>query len=313
MAVRAPPEARRHRRAISTGCAPRRRVRDRRGERDAARREPARQRIAVPQRQDHAGPGAARARGAARGAAAGCARRATSPSGAQLSQLPAEPPARRRRSTARDGRAARCRARPCRSRRRCAPLRSQNRPEIGELERGIARRRLAVRLARADLKPTLSLGVDAGTQGEEYEFGRGRNFGMISLLLNWQLFDGGASRARGTRRARRRASGGNASRRSRAADPARSAAGARSAADDQRLARHRRSARRSRAAPASASPSRKRDEGVINQVEFIDSRNSLTSAELNLNVTRLRPARPPGGARLRDGRRNAAAGPVRRL
>jgi len=32
--------------------------------------------------------------------------------------------------------------------------------------------------------------------------------------------------------------------------------------------------------------SRKRDEGVINQVEFIDARSSLTSAELNLNVTR---------------------------
>jgi outer membrane protein TolC len=31
--------------------------------------------------------------------------------------------------------------------------------------------------------------------------------------------------------------------------------------------------------------SRKRDEGVINQVEFIDARSSLTSAEQNLNVT----------------------------
>jgi outer membrane protein TolC len=32
--------------------------------------------------------------------------------------------------------------------------------------------------------------------------------------------------------------------------------------------------------------SRKRDEGVINQVEFIDARSTLTSAELNLNLTR---------------------------
>ena len=32
--------------------------------------------------------------------------------------------------------------------------------------------------------------------------------------------------------------------------------------------------------------SRKRDEGVINQVEFIDARSTLTGAELNLNVTR---------------------------
>ena len=32
--------------------------------------------------------------------------------------------------------------------------------------------------------------------------------------------------------------------------------------------------------------SRKRDEGAISQVEFIDARESLTRAELNLNVTR---------------------------
>jgi outer membrane protein TolC len=32
--------------------------------------------------------------------------------------------------------------------------------------------------------------------------------------------------------------------------------------------------------------SRKRDEGVINQVEFIDARSALTSAELNHNLTR---------------------------
>jgi outer membrane protein TolC len=32
--------------------------------------------------------------------------------------------------------------------------------------------------------------------------------------------------------------------------------------------------------------SRKRDEGVINQVEFIDARNTFTNAELNLTVTR---------------------------
>ena len=32
--------------------------------------------------------------------------------------------------------------------------------------------------------------------------------------------------------------------------------------------------------------SRKRDEGAISQVEFIDARSSLTGAELNLNVTR---------------------------
>ncbi|MFL6620445.1 MAG: TolC family protein, partial [Povalibacter sp.] len=32
--------------------------------------------------------------------------------------------------------------------------------------------------------------------------------------------------------------------------------------------------------------SRKRDEGVINQVEFVDARSTLTRAELNHNLTR---------------------------
>ena len=32
--------------------------------------------------------------------------------------------------------------------------------------------------------------------------------------------------------------------------------------------------------------SRKRDEGAISQVEFIDARSALTAAELNLNLTR---------------------------
>ena len=43
--------------------------------------------------------------------------------------------------------------------------------------------------------PTLSLGADGGIQGEEYEFGRGSNYYTVSLLLNWNLFDGGARRA----------------------------------------------------------------------------------------------------------------------
>ena len=45
---------------------------------------------------------------------------------------------------------------------------------------------------------------------------------------------------------------------------------------------------RARSEAASAAfriASRKRDEGVINQVEFIDARSTLSSADLNLNVT----------------------------
>jgi outer membrane protein TolC len=133
--------------------------------------------------------------------------------------------------------------------------------------------------------PTLTLGVDAGTQGEEYEFGRGRNFATISLLLNWTFFDGGANRARarGAEAAARQAR----TRREEVAQQIQlevQQALDRLTTTSDSLAT---AAARAEAARAGFRiASRKRDEGVINQVEFIDARSSLTSAELNLNVTR---------------------------
>jgi outer membrane protein TolC len=159
-----------------------------------------------------------------------------------------------------------------------------NRPELEQLDRAAKAAEARVQLARADLKPTLSLGVDGGTQGEEYEFGRGRNFGMISLVLNWQFFDGGANRAeaRSARAVARQA----ATRRDEVAlqiqlEVQQALDRLETTSDSLTTAQARADASRAGFRIAS----RKRDEGVINQVEFIDARSSLTSAELNLNVT----------------------------
>jgi outer membrane protein len=159
-----------------------------------------------------------------------------------------------------------------------------NRPELGQLDQAAKAAEARVQLARADLKPTLSLGADAGTQGEEYDFGRGSNFGMISLVVNWQFFDGGANRAeaRSARAAARQA----ATRRDEVAlqiqlEVQQSLDALDTTADSLATAQARADAARAGFRIAS----RKRDEGVINQVEFIDARSSLTSAELNLNVT----------------------------
>ena len=159
-----------------------------------------------------------------------------------------------------------------------------NRPELDQLDRARRAAESQVQLARADLKPTLSLGVDAGTQGEDYEFGRGRNLGMVSLLLNWQFFDGGANRAeaRSARAAARQA----ATRRDEAALQIQLEV--QQALDRLQTTSDSIATAEARVEAASAGfriAGRKRDEGTINQVEFIDSRNSLTSAELNLNVT----------------------------
>jgi outer membrane protein len=160
----------------------------------------------------------------------------------------------------------------------------ENRPELDQLDSVTRAAESRVQLARADLKPTLSLGVDAGTQGEEYEFGRGRNFGMISLVLNWKLFDGGARRAeaRSARAAARQA----ATRRDEVALQIQLEV--QQALDQLQTTSDSLATAEARVEAASAGfriAGRKRDEGAISQVEFIDARNSLTSAELNLNVT----------------------------
>jgi outer membrane protein len=159
-----------------------------------------------------------------------------------------------------------------------------NRPEIAQLERAVSAAESEIQIARSELKPTLSLGMDAGTQGEEYDFGSGSNFATISLLLNWQFFDGGANRAqvRGARAAARQA----ATRRDEIAQQIQlevQQALDRLAATTDSLETAR--ARTEAAQAAFRIASRKRDEGVINQVEFIDARSTLSSAELNLNVT----------------------------
>ena len=140
-------------------------------------------------------------------------------------------------------------------------------------------------IARAARLPTLALGVDGGIQGERYEFGSGRNFATVSLLLNWTLFDGGARRAdeKAARLAERQAS----NRRDELTQQVQlevQTALDRLAASEQSLQAAETRAEAARAAFRIAG--RKRDEGMVSQVEFLDSRTSLTAAELNLNAVR---------------------------
>lgn len=159
-----------------------------------------------------------------------------------------------------------------------------NRPEMAQLDRAVTAAESQVQVARSELKPTVSLGVDAGSQDEGYEFGEGSNFAMVSVLLNWKFFDGGANRAqvRSTRAVARQA----ATRRDEITlqiqlEVQQALDRLVTASDSLETARARAEAARA----AFRIASRKRDEGVINQVEFIDARSALSSAELNLNVT----------------------------
>jgi outer membrane protein TolC len=160
-----------------------------------------------------------------------------------------------------------------------------NRPELAELAHLTRASEANTSIARAERWPTLSLGADGGIQGEEYEFGRGSNYATVSLLLNWTFFDGGARRAavrQADAVARRTQTQYDELTQQVQLEVQQSLDQLNTSADSLATA----AARSDAARAAFRIASRKRDEGAISQVEFIDARSSLTGAELNLNVTR---------------------------
>jgi outer membrane protein len=159
------------------------------------------------------------------------------------------------------------------------------RPEVSQLEHLTRASEEQVNASRQQRWPSLSLGLDAGTQGEEYRFGDGFNFATASLIFTWKIFDAGGDAAR-VRQAR-------ASQRQLVLQQDEVTQQIRlevqQAFDRLQTARDSLATAEARAEAARAAfriASRKRDEGVINQIEFIDARSTLTRAELNHNLTR---------------------------
>jgi outer membrane protein TolC len=159
------------------------------------------------------------------------------------------------------------------------------RPEVARVDELRKAAEQQVRIARKQKWPTLSLGLDAGTQGVDYRFGDGYNFSTASLVFTWRLFDGGGDQARV--REARAAERQLVLRQEEIAQQIRLEV--QQSFDRLSTARDSLATAAARADAARAAfriASRKRDEGVISQVEFIDARSALTSAELNHNLTR---------------------------
>ena len=159
------------------------------------------------------------------------------------------------------------------------------RPELAQADRAIGAAGARASIARAARMPSLALAVDGGTQGERYEFGSGRNFSTVSLLLNWTLFDGGARSAdeRAARISERQA------RTQREQLALQIELEVQQALDRLRTSTASLETAAARAAAAQAAfriATRKRDEGMMSQLEFLDARTSLSAAELNLNALR---------------------------
>jgi outer membrane protein len=159
------------------------------------------------------------------------------------------------------------------------------RPELEQADAFAAAAGQQHRAARAALKPSVSLGIDAGTQGEDWDLGPGYNYASASLVFSWKFFDGGANRAE-AERARLGARQARLQQESllRQINLEQQQARDRLAAASDSIGVAEARAEAARAAQRIAE--RKRDAGAISQVEFLDAHSALTAAELALNVNR---------------------------
>ena len=159
------------------------------------------------------------------------------------------------------------------------------RAELRELDSGIAAAGEAESAARAAFKPQLAFAVDAGTQGEEWDYSVEDSYVLASVIVRFNLFNGGGDRA-AIREARARSAGLTAGRQL-AEQQIRIEV--QQAITDLEVAEAslETAARRVEAADAAyAIVAKKRDLGQMSSAEYLDAQRALTQARLNGNVTR---------------------------
>lgn len=160
----------------------------------------------------------------------------------------------------------------------------RGREELAQLDRTVDAVDGQRRLARAAFLPSVNLAVDYGFQGNTIRIGQRTDFGVASLVVSWNLFNGGQDRARV-----QQASLDGAQLRARRDDTARSIAlQVRVAHDDAVVARaaiRTASARLDAAQRAFDLVQRRHREGLATQLELLDARTTLTSAQLNRLIT----------------------------
>lgn len=161
---------------------------------------------------------------------------------------------------------------------------SRSRPEILELDRAVDAAEAGLSAARGSTLPTLMLAVDAGIQGVTYGFGAEDRYVMASLIFSWNVTQGGSERARihaaALERDRLLLAREDAERRIRlevesAALRAQVALAGLDAAAE----------RVTEARSAFRFVTRRKDEGLATELEFLDARASLTRAELSRSIT----------------------------
>ncbi|SEQ02618.1 Outer membrane protein TolC [Solimonas aquatica] len=161
----------------------------------------------------------------------------------------------------------------------------QLRPEIRQLDASLKAASAGERVARNGYLPTLGLAADYGIQGERYDFGPDADFGTVSLVLRWSLFEAGARSAQ-----RRGALAQSRQLQDQREDLERRLRLARrSAADDLGTALRAittSQARLDAAEEAFRIAEKKRAEAYLSQIEFLDAERALREARLGLAVAR---------------------------
>jgi outer membrane protein TolC len=158
------------------------------------------------------------------------------------------------------------------------------REELPGTEAGIRAADAGVRLASASFLPSVSLAVDYGFQGSDLAFGGDNDFAAISVVLSWDLFNGGRDQAR--RSAARADAERLRLRREEVEDLVR--LDVRQAYDAALVARDAIATSEARLAAARRSfelVRRRYQEGLATQVEFLDARTAYTNADLNRSAT----------------------------
>ncbi|MGH7614881.1 MAG: TolC family protein [Gemmatimonadales bacterium] len=158
------------------------------------------------------------------------------------------------------------------------------REELAQIDAGIGAANAAVGIATAAFLPSVSLAVDYGFQGQAVRFNRENDYWVASVVVSWNLFNGGRDAARRSA-ARAEADRQRVTRRDveerirlevRQAYQAAVVARSGVATAEDRVTAARRSFDLVR---------RRYEEGIATQIEFLDARTHLTNAELNRTLT----------------------------
>ncbi|HEX9706148.1 MAG TPA: TolC family protein [Steroidobacteraceae bacterium] len=159
------------------------------------------------------------------------------------------------------------------------------RAELRELEAGVAAAGESETAARAAFKPQFAFAVDAGTQGEEWNYSDEDPYVLASFIVRFNLFNGGGDRA-AIRAARAQTAELTAGR---ALAEQQIRIEVQEAITDLEVAEAslETAGRRVEAAEAAYTiVAKKRDLGQVSPVEYLDAQRALTQARLNGNVTR---------------------------